>query len=1311
LESRFVKEYPVAGQPTPRSVSDIVQSARTKLRSKNLADYESSVADKSERARINVKAGLGETLEGFQPVEPKAPLEFGEEVVPPPEVQAGQGLDYLMKVKQIQADLAKQGVDLPRETAVKLANLAPEEFVRARQQLIDSTPKTEKTPAGELEVKSLQELDPAFFPPGQDFPQGTPQRIAAEGLEGWANKTINEYRGQAGAGMDPIVNSARLVKTGFIAGRKIAATVRDLKEWSDKMIAELGDSIKPHLDEIWNGIRSDPVMDVFGKMIPGATKGIQDRFIELHEAQRYGGPEGMFDPQNNPNVDFGQGMWLNALEHVGDLVHRLSYSSSKSDFGGGGHGYGMSAALEKADRFIRKFSNKPGWMKIEDDVAQNIENNFNYRKKNGEFNGTLKEFQDEVKAAGERYAAEYEKLNPVTEMQKLGRDAAIDVGRFNFAAANDKLKKLSKMLNAPDAEKAYWTPMDKSPAKSVDSVVSWLEGRKLSEPGMTFSAETAIIVKSWDLAIDVAIAAIKAGASIAQATSRAIAEFKKNYPNASQDQVDLLAEEIGEMDSGSKKQREYVQNVWRPLLTDFSKSAIAQRKDAAGAAMRWFGETKVAQAIETGARLMKNAGTVADNIVNVLPAAKGVFSKMNQALSDALVLWTDKALPPIAEARKVFGDKFDDFSRLLISRTFTGDSTELDALVAATPGGAEILAKIESNEGWGGVREAMFNAEKNVRQGNDSFSKQADYYPLVVADGKLEDLLDMVSRHGDRHEVEKVLNQAKRDKAKETGNPGAELTREEQGAIIGKHLFGTLFQGRGAPGFTKKRNIGAITAEMAKFIEPIDVAIETRIMQVAKDVTARQFFGKIDTSGDNILPTDIESTSPFGLVLADAIKNNQITPEGIDVILDNVRDYFSNNRGASSAAWKFGRFIGDMAVYAHLNSFQSAFINASDAFSTAAREGPSAAGQALAAAVGKRISKIPGLSSFAPEDYTTLKDIKFHEGAMDTADYMRGSGAVKKFLRDSMKFIQGSMDTFGKEVALNAARINASNVMRGGDKERSFLATRDQQFERIQEVMSKTHPDVWPKMKKSLESEGFAKNDLDDMGRLYLRERLSDAQPMTRAEQAQGKLATHPGFKPIFALKSFMLRQIGTIRNNTYEELKKGNVAAAATWFGVYALWTMAGQVIVRCMVAKSLGKDCGGLDSWLSAFTGIFGMNKYSLSGLTRGDPAGTAIDMITPPLTPVNSLFKDVMLMRDTVTGRKMEGTNRPVVRNIGDFLKQAESYKHLPGGKDVYELVGAGRTKELKRQAEEKRGKKSSTITEELGKLILPPPKKSN
>ena len=217
-------------------------------------DTESWIKDMERRLDTTEKQKLPEKLDGYQPVEPKEPLDFGVGENKPTEVQAGEGLDYLGKVKKIQSDLAREGVDLPRETAVKMANLTPEEFVKARQQLINSVPKTEKPLSGELKLKSLSDLDPAFFPPGEDMPHGTPQKIAAEGLEGWADSILAKNAGMANAGLDPIVGSAQVVKTGFVAGRKIAATIKDFKAWSEKMVSELGEAIKPHLAKIWGEI-------------------------------------------------------------------------------------------------------------------------------------------------------------------------------------------------------------------------------------------------------------------------------------------------------------------------------------------------------------------------------------------------------------------------------------------------------------------------------------------------------------------------------------------------------------------------------------------------------------------------------------------------------------------------------------------------------------------------------------------------------------------------------------------------------------------------------------------------------------------------------------------------------------------------------------------------------------------------------------------------------------------------------------------------------------------------------------------------
>jgi hypothetical protein len=573
---------------------------------------------------------------------------------------------------------------------------------------------------------------------------------------------------------------------------------------------------------------------------------------------------------------------------------------------------------------------------------------------------------------------------------------------------------------------------------------------------------------------------------------------------------------------------------------------------------------------------------------------------------------------------------------------------------------------------------------------------------LVVAKGKLSELLLKVNRGADKHAIEIALSEARKEKVSETKDKNAELTPEEEGKVIGQYIYGTLYQGRGEPGFTKTRNIGDIEAEIADFIEPIDVAIETRVMQVAKDSAAREFFGKLDLSDDSAIPSSVDPASPFGVVIAKAIRDGSITTQGIDVIMDNVKDYFDNNRGASVAAWEMSQLAGDAAVFAHLNNFGAAFMNAADLFSVAAQEGPLATAQGTAAAIAKRLAKIPGLSGIEPENYTNLSDVKFQEGSMDTADYMRGSGSVKKFLRDSMTFINGSLDAFGKEVRLNAARINASRGARGASD--SWLSVRDQHFARITEVMSSLQPEDWPAMRKTLESEGFLKGDLDDIGVLYLRTRLAEAQPMTRGEQPQGKLAMHPGFKPIFALKSFMLRQVGIIRNNTYEEAKRGNLAGAALWFAVYSLWVGSGTAIMRCLTAKAYGKECASEDMALDAILGVFALNKYTLGKVAAGDPYGAAIDMITPPLSVPKSMAHDAGLIRDAFYGVPHK-KDRPIVRDLSDFLLQSETIKHLPTGKDFYESFGEGKTRELERQAAARRGAKPKSTTDVMLDIFSP------
>lgn len=186
---------------------------------------------------------------------------------------------------------------------------------------------------------------------------------------------------------------------------------------------------------------------------------LSDAFSEVHDHQRYGGPEDMFDARHNPGVELGTGIWRHSLEHGGDLVHRLSYAGTSKDFGGGGWRYGREAALEKAERLLRTFKRKEGWMDIKDDVDGQLRNNFDFRRREGETAETDEQLLKRVRDAGERYAQAYEAIRPVTEVQKLGRDVAIAIGRFNFDEAEKLLRELIKRLKSPAWEQLYWTPL------------------------------------------------------------------------------------------------------------------------------------------------------------------------------------------------------------------------------------------------------------------------------------------------------------------------------------------------------------------------------------------------------------------------------------------------------------------------------------------------------------------------------------------------------------------------------------------------------------------------------------------------------------------------------------------------------------------------------------------------------------------------------------------------------------------------------------------------------------------------------------
>ena len=184
-----------------------------------------------------------------------------------------------------------------------------------------------------------------------------------------------------------------------------------------------------------------------------------------------------------------QGSIEYGLEHIGDLVHRLSYNYDGSEHhgimqGGGGIEYGRGAALEKVKRAIRYSDdyglvyrmNKEERLLGDSDMVDisgemgmfvkymakksYIYYNGEGRKYYGRDIGSWEEEWDKVKEYLGEYVKEHKKLTPLcySYYQKLGNLATISLGKLEGGIYIKCLYKLEALLEDKDWAKYWYSP-------------------------------------------------------------------------------------------------------------------------------------------------------------------------------------------------------------------------------------------------------------------------------------------------------------------------------------------------------------------------------------------------------------------------------------------------------------------------------------------------------------------------------------------------------------------------------------------------------------------------------------------------------------------------------------------------------------------------------------------------------------------------------------------------------------------------------------------------------------------------------------
>ena len=167
----------------------------------------------------------------------------------------------------------------------------------------------------------------------------------------------------------------------------------------------------------------------------GLPKKVDVAFKKLAEQQR-GKPErAMTDAQK---IMRG-GMMNGVIELVGDLTNRISPAHE--------YNWAVDETLNKIDRALRDLNHRYGFEK---EVMENWKSNAEHDGQDEE------EFIANAKKALKKYVHEHEQLPVYNEVQWLARQAAIDVGNFDFNWAAMRLDMLKDILeHTPERTKEH----------------------------------------------------------------------------------------------------------------------------------------------------------------------------------------------------------------------------------------------------------------------------------------------------------------------------------------------------------------------------------------------------------------------------------------------------------------------------------------------------------------------------------------------------------------------------------------------------------------------------------------------------------------------------------------------------------------------------------------------------------------------------------------------------------------------------------------------------------------------------------------
>ena len=529
--------------------------------------------------------------------------------------------------------------------------------------------------------------------------------------------------------------------------------------------------------------------------------------------------------------------------------------------------------------------------------------------------------------------------------------------------------------------------------------------------------------------------------------------------------------------------------------------------------------------------------------------------------------------------------------------------------------------------------------------------RRVNFFPRVIKD--LEGIQEAVGTAG-----VSIAEKALAKIAKKKGVEVDELDDNVVSAVYNRIIAGSK-TGLPAKRTEASRTIQEVTPKLREFYHDAPTALTIYTQRMEKEIAKRQFFNQQNSLKKAEGTDTVDLTASIGELLAQMRRKGELNHVQEDNLRALLTARFEGGETAMNGTLAKARDIQYMATLAN---FRSAAIQLAD--------------------VGSSVY-VNGLGNTIKEIATGLKGSRIKPEEMGLLN------------RTSMEF--GSVDGFSKALDATMRGSLFTKIDRSG--KRIFINASYNKYQKLAQknpdAFIKKWDDVFGDDTVTL-MQSLQKGEMDDNVKLMLWNELSEVQPISLSEMPAAYLNS-PNGRVFYAMKSYMLKQLGLVRKDIVEQYRKGNKQEALVNATRYALIMGTANATVQDLrnYVKA-GFDTEGMnvdftdastfadtasDAWTQALMDIVFLSKYQKERHLKNGDWG---QFIATQLMPASIGLTD------------MAGK---AAKEIADDTEQDyEAVKKLVTklpvlGQDIYTFMlgGAEKTIEKKREREAQQRKK--------------------